>query len=257
MSTELAINNVKEIATTFINSGLFLDTKSVEVAIVKIFAGKEFGLEPFQSMQSLDIIQGKVFIKPQLLAGLIKQSKKYDYRIIESNNLKCSIDFFENGDCIGTSIVTFEDCTRMQLTGKDNWKKQPGTMLYNRAMSQGARRYTPDLFLMPIYTEGDEWTSQEACKPPIEHTKIVMISKQQRANLFKVMSDYNYGKDKLIEFIKTNWGVEKSTDLTEDMYEECILEMESSVINAEYEQELIQSENILFEKKEVGTYGND
>lgn len=241
MENNIVLSDINQIATTFVKSKLFADAQSVDVAIVKIMAGMEFGLKPFQSMQSIDIIQGKIFIKPLLLAGLIKQSNKYDYRIIKSNIQECIIDFFENGEKIGQSIVTIEDCNRMGLTNKDNWKKQPQTMLYNRCMSQGARRYTPDLFLMPVYTEGDEYSNNsiiETSKTEQEET-VIMITKQQRMDLKTVAENTGYGTVNLVKYFHQKFGVLKSADLTFEMYQDCIMEMEKMIIDANDESEYI------------------
>ena len=252
MNELIKFEDVKGIANSFIKSGLFYDTKSPEVAIVKIMAGHELGLQPFQSMQSFDIIQGKVFVKPILLCGLLKKGGKYDYRIIESTDKICIIDFYENKEKIGESVVTIEECIRMGLTNKDNWKKQPNTMLFNRCMSQGIRRFAPDLYLMPIYTEGDEWfDNKETTDKKIE----VRITKEQVKQLFEVCENTKYGMENLKNYLNSKHNIQRSADLTYEQFQDCILEMESTVINAEMENEIIASVE-MFEVKD-DYYGKD
>lgn len=147
---------LSEYGKIFYESGLFTDSKNMATAMTKIIAGDELGLRPFQSMQGIDIIVGKVFLKPIMLAGKLKTSDKYDYKIQKTDNTSCLIDFYEKGDILGTVEYTMEDAQRMGLAGKANWEKQPDVMLYNRAMSKGIRMYCPDLFSVPVYTDGDE-----------------------------------------------------------------------------------------------------
>ena len=46
---------------------------------------------------------------------------------------------------------TWKDAEGMGLTGKDNWKKMPGFMLWARCLSAGANRIGADL-LLGLYT---------------------------------------------------------------------------------------------------------
>jgi hypothetical protein len=150
-SASLTYQEVKSFGKIFYESGLFAEVKSEAQAIVKIMAGREMGIQPFASMQGLDIIQGKVVEKPILIASKIKSSNKYDYRIIATNDNECTIEFYENKERVGSHTFTLEDAKRMGLAGKDNYKKYPREMLYNRCMSSGARMYCPDVFKFPVY----------------------------------------------------------------------------------------------------------
>jgi hypothetical protein len=257
MNELIKFEDVKGIANSFIKSNLFYDTKSVEVAIVKIMAGHELGLQPFQSMQSFDIIQGKVFVKPILLSGLLKKGGKYDYRIIESTDKICIIGFYENKELIGESVVTIEECHRMGLTNKDNWKKQPNTMLFNRCMSQGIRRFAPDLYLMPIYTEGDEWFDNSPKEVKTIDNNKRKITKQEQKNLFDSCEKFKYKMTDLKEHIENKYNILKSMDLNYEQYLECLAHIEESIdLTAEYEEEIINDVEMFEQPKEV-YYGQD
>ena len=153
-STSLA--EAKEYAEIFFDSGLFQDTKALSQAIVKIQAGSEIGLAPFESMSSLDIIQGNITLSGNIQAAKIKSNPKYDYKIIQSDDKICEIEFFQGGESIGISRYTFEEISkitfwdkkegRKKLTEKDNWKNYPSDMLFNRCISRGRKRYCPDVF---------------------------------------------------------------------------------------------------------------
>ncbi|MHA1137985.1 MAG: hypothetical protein ACTSSE_16010 [Candidatus Thorarchaeota archaeon] len=147
----------KELAQIFMDSGLFKDTKAISQAIVKIMAGRQIGLDPFESMSGLNIISGNITLSGNVQAAKIKENPKYDYRIIQANSEICEIDFFQDGEKIGISTYTIEEVRNItfwdkkaaktkNLTEKDNWKNYPSDMLFNRAISRGRRRFTPDVF---------------------------------------------------------------------------------------------------------------
>jgi hypothetical protein len=152
----LSVSDMRSIGEIFVKSGLFGSQLNEAQAVVKIMAGREIGLEPFAAMQGIDIISGKVVMKPIVMAAKIKSSGKYDYRILTETAERCEIAFYQGADCIGTSVFTMRDAEAMGLAGKDNWRKQPAVMLYNRAMSKGARQFCPDVFFgVAVYSEGE------------------------------------------------------------------------------------------------------
>jgi hypothetical protein len=160
----LSLNEISDIASVFVKSGLFKDTADQAKAMVKIMAGNELGVSPFASMRGFDIIQGKLAPGAALTGALIKRNTNpYDYRVIENTDTVCKIEFYKGGQLIGTTVFTMEDATRAQLTGKDNWRKFPRQMLLARALSEGARNHCPDVFMGAIYSP-DELESVDA--PP-------------------------------------------------------------------------------------------
>lgn len=134
-------------------SGYFSDVKSKAQAIVKVMAGAELGLPPFASMTGIHIIQGKPVLGANVLATLVKNDPRYDYRIYQSTDNECALNWYEGGKEVGMSSFTIEEAKDAGLTGKDNWKKYPSDMLFARAISRGARRFAPGIFGgSPVYT---------------------------------------------------------------------------------------------------------
>lgn len=128
----------------FQKSGMFPDIKSATQAVVKIMAGKELGLTPFQSMASIYIVNGRLSLTSQAMSSLIKKTKKYDYKVIKMDETECSIDFYSGDEKQGNSTFTFKDAAKAGLVNKDVWKNYPKNMLFARALSNGARFYAPD-----------------------------------------------------------------------------------------------------------------
>ena len=136
------------IGEVFANSGLFSDIKKASQAVVKIMAGKELGLSPFQSMASIYIVNSKLALTSGAMSSLIKRGKKYDYVVTKLDDTECSIDFFELGNGerqkIGTSTFGLKDAAKCGLANKETFKSFPRNMLFARALSNGARFYCPD-----------------------------------------------------------------------------------------------------------------
>jgi hypothetical protein len=139
---------IMSIGKAFAESGMFPDIKSAAQAIVKIQAGAELGIAPFAAMSGIHIISGKPTIGAGVMAAMVKASGKYDYRIVEQTEKKCSIDYYQGSEMIGNSTFTIEDAKK---AGTKNTDKFPRNMLFARAMSNGVKWYTPDVFAGPVY----------------------------------------------------------------------------------------------------------
>lgn len=141
--------DLKTLGEVFTRSGFFADTKDAAQAIVKIMAGQELGFAPIASMTGVYIVKGRVSLSANLIAAAIKRSGKYNFRVRKHSDQECEIEFFEQGESIGTSAFTRADAAK---AGTQNMDKFPRNMLYARAMSNGAKWYCPDIFGGPVYT---------------------------------------------------------------------------------------------------------
>lgn len=158
----LTVQDKMDIATQFAESKFFGDAREIAQAFVKVQAGQELGIPPFAAMTGIHVIEGKPSMGANLIAGRIKASGKYDYRIVKLDAQECEITFFEGGEVVGTSSFTMEDAAKVQykakgggmqaLSTKYNWRQYPRNMLFARAISNGARWYCPDVFSGPVYT---------------------------------------------------------------------------------------------------------
>lgn len=130
-------------------SGYFQDARDEAKAVAKLIAGKEWGIGPMAAMGGIHVIQGKPAMGAGLIASQIKRSGKYDFRVVEITDQACEIVFFQGKEEIGRSRFTIEDARKAQVKNLDKFTRN---MLYARAMSNGARWFTPDAFTGPIYT---------------------------------------------------------------------------------------------------------
>ena len=137
-------------------SGYFTDAKSEAQAIVKVMAGSELGLPAFASMTGIHIIQGKPTLGSNVIATLVKNDPRYDFKIKQCDNTVCVLGWYENGEDVGESSFTYDEAKTAGLTGKDNWKKYTSDMLFARAISRGARRFAPGIFGGSVVYTPDE-----------------------------------------------------------------------------------------------------
>lgn len=140
-------------ARAMVESGFFQDSKQLAQAVVKVMAGAELGISPFASMTGIHIVQGKPTLSSNLIATLVKNDPRYNYRVRISTDVQCVIDWYEEGERIGESEFTIKEAQAAGLTGKSTWKQYPSDMLFARALTRGARRHAPGIFGgAPVYT---------------------------------------------------------------------------------------------------------
>jgi len=143
-------SQLQSAAVALYESGYFVDAKSKAQAIVKVMAGAELGLPPFAAMTGIHIIQGKPALGANVIATLIKNDPRYNYRVVEHTDKVCRIQFFEGGHPCGMSEFTADDAKK---AGTKNMDRFPKNMLFARALSNGAKWYTPGVFGgAPVYT---------------------------------------------------------------------------------------------------------
>jgi hypothetical protein len=146
-------DSIQKAAIALQQSGYFRDVTSQAQAIVKVMAGAELGLPPFAAMSGIHIIQGKPVLGANVIATLVKNDPRYDYRVKVCDAKDCELAWFEDGKQVGTSTFTWDEAKAAGLTDKDNWRKFPSDMLFARAISRGARRFAPGIFGgSPVYT---------------------------------------------------------------------------------------------------------
>jgi hypothetical protein len=131
-------------------SKYFDDAREAAQAVVKVLAGRELGIGPIASMTGIYVIQGKISLSANLLAGLVKRDPDYDYKIDHLGDDGCGIDFFRGQEKLGRSTFTLSDAKK---AGTKNLDKYPRNMLFARALTNGFRWYTPHLAgVTPVYS---------------------------------------------------------------------------------------------------------
>ncbi len=145
---------MKEQAKMLLASG-FLPTsiKSPEQAIAVILIGREIGIGTMQALNNITVIQGKPTISPQLMLALIGRSGQLeDIRIKQTSSPdgashRVTVTMKRKGRSEHHETFGTDEARAMQLLGKDNYKKQPLTMMKWRAVAACARVVFPDIIL--------------------------------------------------------------------------------------------------------------
>jgi hypothetical protein len=156
-----SIDDVVRMGKVFAESKMFKDVHTVAQAIVKVQAGSELGIPPFQAISGVHIISGKAVIGAGLMASMVDRHPEYDFEVLEQTDKVCEIKFYKNGKVRGTSRFTAEDARK---AGTQNMTKYAANMLYARAMSNGVKWYAPGVFAGPVYVpeEMQQEETQEA-----------------------------------------------------------------------------------------------
>ncbi|MDP2158643.1 MAG: hypothetical protein Q8K68_13160 [Nitrospirota bacterium] len=142
----LTLADTLELGKVFAESGFFPGIQTKAQAVAKIFLGRELGLPPVTSLQQIYLVQGRLMLSGQLIASLINRSNRYRYEIVSHNETECKLQFYRDEKPAYLSAFTSQDAKRAGIDRADSgWAKYPRAMLFNRAISQGAKIVCPEL----------------------------------------------------------------------------------------------------------------
>jgi len=156
--------------------------KPDEVTAV-ILAGHELGIQPMTSLKSIDVIQGQPALRAHAMRGLL-QSKGHEIELLESTASYCKMRGRRKGADQWQEVEWDIDRARqLGLLGKDQWKKQPKTMLINRATGEICRLVASDaLHGMPYAAEElDGYVHGEAVQPKRAPLSVAALTAPQTA----------------------------------------------------------------------------
>lgn len=122
--------------------------------VAVILAGHELGIQPMTSLKSIDVIQGQPALRAHAMRGIL-QAQGHEIELKESDDTHCVMRGRRKGAEEWQTVVwDIPRVTRMGLLGKDQWKKQPKTMLIARATGEICRLVASDaLHGMPYAAE--------------------------------------------------------------------------------------------------------
>lgn len=137
--------------TSFVPASLRGKPADITAAIL---AGQELGLQPMATLRSIDVIQGTPALRAHAMRGLV-QSHGHTVQLVEASDTRVVMRGRRAGERVWQSVEwTIERAQRLGLTGKDQWKKQPKTMLTARATGEICRLIASDvLYAMPYAAE--------------------------------------------------------------------------------------------------------
>lgn len=144
-NTLMAWSGMKEQAQILLKSGFLPPALNTPEKIMSVVAsGRELGLGMMQSIRNIDVIQGHPSIKPRLMLAMAFDRGLIDDVKFKSSKTEATFQVKRKGMSWHTETFTMEKAKQLGLTNKDNWKKQPDTMLLWRCISAGMNLMFPD-----------------------------------------------------------------------------------------------------------------
>lgn len=143
-----------------------------------ILYGKELGLNPIISLNAISVIQGQVTLKTQTMNGVVLANHPSAIIEIKQDEVKKEVvvtarrNKEDNAPYVST--WNMEKAKQMGLAGKDNYLRQPLTMLRARALSEALRMKFADTLLGFLGTEEMEDV------PPLRNDPLIDIQQAAR-----------------------------------------------------------------------------
>lgn len=123
-----------------------------EEAAAAIVTGLGMGLDPLAALRSMDVIQGTPAFRALTIRAIV-QSHGHEIWVEETTSHRAIVKGRRKGsDKVETSVWDMDRARGLNLTGKPNWKNQPGTMLIARATAEVGRLIAADALLGMAYS---------------------------------------------------------------------------------------------------------
>lgn len=132
-------------AETIHASGFFPQIKKAADAITLGLMAQALRVPLITAINGIDLIQGKPTLKPQFQLSMVRASGLMESIQIDPTDTICKVTIKRKGQAEYAHTFSMADANAMQLTGKDNWKKQPKVMLMWRCVAAVLRIVFPDV----------------------------------------------------------------------------------------------------------------
>lgn len=189
--------------------------KTPEQAVAIILQGRELGIPTMAALGTINVIQGKPTVSPQLMLALINRSGQLEDIKIQGDSGGVSCTMKRRGRTAHTEFFGKTQAADMQLGGKDNYKKQAATMYRWRAVAACARTVFPDVIL-GLYTpdemgaenvnESGELIPETATIHQMPTKKELVEAVREEASLNKQLADLCAGLNQSGDSIQWTQG---------------------------------------------------
>lgn len=174
--------------------------------------GRELNMSPMEAVEQLDVINDQVTMRAQAMNKRVRQCG-HSVTVVAWDKEKCSIKGVRK-DTGDEMIVTYtiEDAILAGLTGKNNWKNHPKSMLFARAMSALARSHFPDC-LYGVYTP-DEVEEIKVKGETVDSDPF--ISENEQAFIHQLIGNDEERKNKLFN----HFGIEDFSGIRRSQWDD-------------------------------------
>lgn len=174
------LEGLRGLGQVLIKSGMLpKDIKTPESAIAIMLKGRELGVGPMEAFSSINVIEGKPTISPQLMIALAERTGQLeDFKIVDDGEV-CTVTVTRRGRTPFSASFSMKDAEAQNLTGKYNWKSMPKVMRQWRAVSAAFRPvfadvlaglYIPEEMGADVTEDGD--IVQEVVQEKEAHTEL-------------------------------------------------------------------------------------
>lgn len=168
--TDDEIGRVWRVAKSLAASGMFKGAENAGLtetqSFAKILIGRDMGLSPAQSLQTLHIVRGNIQVAGKQLLAWVKASDGYDYEVVTRSPEKGAIRFYGKSKRTGewealepVIEFTLDEAKKAGIVKQGGgWMSYPANMCLWRCASIGVNLLCPDLLGgTPAYTEADSF----------------------------------------------------------------------------------------------------
>jgi len=166
------IQHAMALATELSKSGLVPQAvrgKPADILVILLTA-RELGIGPMQGLSDINVIGGKPVYSADLMVAQCKKRRDVcqHFFLVESTDDHATYETQRVGAPKPERFTfTIEDARRLGLGEKENYKKQPKTMLRHRAAAATARAVYPDLVRGYDPDEAADFTPAMAVPAPV------------------------------------------------------------------------------------------
>ncbi len=112
--------------------------------LVAMGLGRAMGLSPAESLYRIHVIQGRPTASAELIAANVRKAGHRLRVSGDETQARATIIRADDPEFEFESVWTLDRARRLDLASKDGWKKQPGTMMRWRAVTEVARLACPE-----------------------------------------------------------------------------------------------------------------
>ena len=147
----IGIADMKEMATSIVESGLFGGIKTESQAMTLMLLSQAKGMHPVLILEDYDIVAGRPAMKSQRMLAKFQQAGGV-IRWLQRDDETCKAEFSHPSSPEPVVVEwTMKMAAKAGLANKDIWRQYPRAMLSNRVISEGVYPaaiggdvYTPD-----------------------------------------------------------------------------------------------------------------
>lgn len=210
--------------------------------IVAIGFGQSMGLSPAESLYRINVIQGKPTMSAELIAAQVRKAG-HKLRISKDEaSLSVTATIVRSDDPDYPISVTRDRAwaQQMGLTGKDNYRKQPLTMLTWRAITACAREACPEALFGVAYTPDEmhdmDETPVEAVVEHVEPKSDVLAEVRARFTAFKTATGLD--NDEAMTEICAACGADSMPSMTSEQAAQAVSYMDETINAPVYSHDL-------------------